>query len=98
MRDDFTYDPPLIEIVPEEVVEFQISNEGGVVHEFLVGDEARQAESSEKWLWVGTRLTEPKLQAFRWSPARKNPSSSSSLIKKGSSSTAATSPVTTRPA
>jgi len=44
MRDDFTYDPPLIEIVPEEVVEFQISNEGGVVHEFLVGDEARQAE------------------------------------------------------
>jgi uncharacterized cupredoxin-like copper-binding protein len=44
MRDDFTYDPPLIEIVPEEVVEFQISNEGGVVHEFLVGDEARRAE------------------------------------------------------
>ena len=48
MSDDLRFDPAAIEVAPGETVQFELINEGSAVHEFLIGDEAAQAEFEEE--------------------------------------------------
>lgn len=48
MNDDLRFDPATIAVEPGETVRFQLINEGEAVHEFLIGDEAAQAEFGEE--------------------------------------------------
>ena len=48
MGDDLRFDPATIEVAPGETVRFELINEGSAVHEFLIGDEAAQAEFEEE--------------------------------------------------
>ena len=43
-KDDFTYDPSVIEVSKGEAVTFVVTNEGKIVHEFVLGDQAFQDE------------------------------------------------------
>ena len=44
MTDQLTFDPDAITVAPGETVRFVVANTGESVHEFLIGDEAAQAE------------------------------------------------------
>ena len=44
MTDELRFDPDQISTVAGERVRFEITNEGQIVHEFLIGDEAAQAQ------------------------------------------------------
>lgn len=48
MGDDLRFDPATIDVEPGETVRFELINEGEAVHEFLIGDEAAQAEFEEE--------------------------------------------------
>lgn len=48
MSDDLRFDPATIVVRPGETIRFELVNEGEVVHEFLIGDEAAQAEFEEE--------------------------------------------------
>lgn len=48
MRDDNTYDPPEIEVSAGETVAFEVTNEGALVHELLIGDEDEQLRYAEQ--------------------------------------------------
>ena len=48
MSDDLRFDPATIDVEPGETVRFELTNEGEAVHEFLIGDEAAQAEFEEE--------------------------------------------------
>ena len=48
MSDDLRFDPATIDVEPGETVQFELINEGEAVHEFLLGDEAAQAEFEEE--------------------------------------------------
>ena len=48
MDDDLRFDPATIAVEPGETVRFELINEGEAVHEFLIGDEAAQAEFEEE--------------------------------------------------
>ena len=48
MSDELEFDPAMIAVVPGETVRFELTNEGDAVHEFLIGDEAAQAEFEEE--------------------------------------------------
>jgi uncharacterized cupredoxin-like copper-binding protein len=48
MSDDLRFDPATIDVEPGETVRFELINEGEAVHEFLIGDEAAQAEFEEE--------------------------------------------------
>jgi uncharacterized cupredoxin-like copper-binding protein len=48
MSDDLRFDPARIDVAPGETVRFELVNEGEAVHEFLIGDEAAQAEFEEE--------------------------------------------------
>jgi len=48
MSDDLRFDPATIAVAPGETVRFELINEGEAVHEFLIGDEAAQAEFEEE--------------------------------------------------
>lgn len=48
MSDDLRFDPATIAVRPGETVRFILLNEGEAVHEFLIGDEAAQAEFEEE--------------------------------------------------
>lgn len=48
MSDDLRFDPSTIAVEPGETVRFELINEGQAVHEFLIGDEAAQAEFAEE--------------------------------------------------
>ena len=48
MSDDLRFDPSTIAVAPGETVRFELINEGQAVHEFLIGDEAAQAEFAEE--------------------------------------------------
>ena len=41
-KDDLTFDPSAVEISKGETVSFVVTNEGKIVHEFVLGDEASQ--------------------------------------------------------
>jgi uncharacterized cupredoxin-like copper-binding protein len=44
MRDPFTYEPARLEVTEGETIEFVVINEGGIRHEFLIGDDKKQQE------------------------------------------------------
>ena len=44
MSDELRFEPAEFTIAPGETVRFEVTNDGGTVHEFLIGDEAAQAE------------------------------------------------------
>ena len=44
MSDELRYDPADINVTAGETVRFVVINDGRTVHEFLIGDEAAQAE------------------------------------------------------
>jgi uncharacterized cupredoxin-like copper-binding protein len=44
MSDELTFEPDEITVAPGETVRFVVTNTGESVHEFLIGDEAEQAE------------------------------------------------------
>jgi uncharacterized cupredoxin-like copper-binding protein len=44
MSDELRFDPAEITVAPGETVRFEVTNTGESVHEFLIGDEAAQAE------------------------------------------------------
>ncbi len=48
MSDELRFEPDVITVTPGETVRFVVSNTGEMVHEFLVGDEAEQAEFAEE--------------------------------------------------
>ena len=48
MSDELRFDPATIDVEPGETVRFELINEGEAVHEFLIGDEATQAEFEEQ--------------------------------------------------
>ena len=48
MSDDLRFDPATIDVEPGETIRFQLINQGEAVHEFLIGDEAAQAEFEEE--------------------------------------------------
>ena len=48
MSDDLRFDPSTIAVERGETVRFELINEGQAVHEFLIGDEAAQAEFEEE--------------------------------------------------
>jgi len=48
MSDDLRFDPATIAVQPGETVLFELVNEGETVHEFLIGDEAAQADFEEE--------------------------------------------------
>lgn len=52
MRDDFTYDPPSIEVTTGEIISFQVANKGKLRHEFLIGSR-QQHEEHEKEMAAG---------------------------------------------
>ena len=48
MTDALRFDPASISVRTGETVRFEVTNDGQIVHEFLVGDEAAQAEFAEE--------------------------------------------------
>lgn len=48
MTDDFRYDPDSFSVGAGETITFEVTNDGTIVHEFLVGDEEQQAEFAEE--------------------------------------------------
>ncbi len=48
MTDAFRYEPDGFSVAAGETITFEVRNEGTIVHEFLVGDEQRQAEFAEE--------------------------------------------------
>ncbi|HSM38273.1 MAG TPA: plastocyanin/azurin family copper-binding protein, partial [Candidatus Limnocylindrales bacterium] len=46
--DDFTWDPPSIEIAVGETVTLRVTNEGAIPHDFLLGDEHMQDDHEEE--------------------------------------------------
>jgi uncharacterized cupredoxin-like copper-binding protein len=48
MSDELSFDPDEITVAPGETVRFVVTNTGASVHEFLIGDEAAQAEFAEE--------------------------------------------------
>ena len=47
MTDALRFDPDVISVTTGETVRFEVTNEGEIVHEFLIGDEAAQAAFAE---------------------------------------------------
>ncbi len=48
MTDELTFEPDSITVAPGETVRFEVTNTGEIVHEFLIGDEAAQAEFEDQ--------------------------------------------------
>jgi uncharacterized cupredoxin-like copper-binding protein len=48
MTDAFRYEPDSFTVQAGETVTFEVTNDGAIVHEFLVGDEEQQAEFAEE--------------------------------------------------
>jgi uncharacterized cupredoxin-like copper-binding protein len=48
MTDELRFEPDTIRVAPGETVRFEVTNSGEAVHEFLIGDEAAQAEFAEE--------------------------------------------------
>ena len=48
MTDELRFEPDMIVVAPGETVRFEVTNNGQAVHEFLVGDEAAQAQFEEE--------------------------------------------------
>jgi uncharacterized cupredoxin-like copper-binding protein len=48
MTDELRFEPDTITVTPGETVRFVVTNTGQSVHEFLIGDEAAQAEFAEE--------------------------------------------------
>ncbi len=48
MTDELTFEPDSITVAPGETVRFEVTNTGEIVHEFLIGDEAAQAEFEDE--------------------------------------------------
>jgi uncharacterized cupredoxin-like copper-binding protein len=48
MTDELTFEPDFITVAFGETVRFEVTNTGEIVHEFLIGDEAAQAEFEEQ--------------------------------------------------
>lgn len=48
MSDELRFEPAKLAVAPGETVRFEVSNDGDTVHEFLIGDEADQAEFEEE--------------------------------------------------
>ena len=47
MTDDLRFEPDAFTVAAGETVRFEVTNEGASAHEFLIGDEAAQAEFEE---------------------------------------------------
>ena len=48
MTDELRFDPDEISATAGETVRFEVTNDGEIVHEFLIGDEAAQAQFEEE--------------------------------------------------
>jgi uncharacterized cupredoxin-like copper-binding protein len=48
MTDELRFEPDTITVAPGETVRFEVTNTGESVHEFLIGDEAAQAEFADE--------------------------------------------------
>ncbi len=48
MSDELRFEPAELVVAPGETVRFEVTNDGETVHEFLIGDEAAQAEIEEE--------------------------------------------------
>lgn len=48
MTDELRFEPAEISVAAGETVRFELMNDGQAVHEFLIGDEATQAELEEE--------------------------------------------------
>jgi len=48
MSDEFRFEPEEIGVTAGETVRFDVVNDGQIVHEFLIGDEAAQAEFEQE--------------------------------------------------
>lgn len=48
MTDALRFEPEAISVTADETVRFEVTNDGQIVHEFLVGDEAAQADFAEE--------------------------------------------------
>ncbi|MCI0584007.1 MAG: cupredoxin domain-containing protein [Chloroflexi bacterium] len=59
LSDDFTIEPASMTVPAGVPVTFVVSNAGAIVHEFLVGDEAAQAEHEQEMLAGGMGHDEP---------------------------------------
>jgi uncharacterized cupredoxin-like copper-binding protein len=46
--DDLTFDPAEVAVSPGEVITFRITNDGQIIHDFVLGDEAAQDEHEEE--------------------------------------------------
>jgi uncharacterized cupredoxin-like copper-binding protein len=46
--DDLTFDPAEISVAPGEVITFRVINDGQIIHDFVLGDEAAQDEHEEE--------------------------------------------------
>ena len=48
MSDQLRFEPAQLQVEPGETVRFEVTNDGDIVHEFLIGDEAAQAAFEEE--------------------------------------------------
>lgn len=59
MSDTFRFDPERIEVAAGETIRFEVTNDGAIVHEFYIGDDAAQAEHEQEMLSGGMPHDEP---------------------------------------
>ena len=57
MTDELRFDPDEILATAGETVRFEVTNDGEIVHEFLIGDEAAQAQFEEEMSGDGVEHT-----------------------------------------
>lgn len=58
MTDEFRFEPEEFTFAAGETVRFEVINSGAIVHEFLIGDEAAQAEFAEQMADVEDHASE----------------------------------------
>lgn len=66
--DNYSYDPPIIEIARGESVTFVVTNEGKIVHEFVLGDENLQDEHEAEMVEMGGQMMEEEPNAISIQP------------------------------
>jgi uncharacterized cupredoxin-like copper-binding protein len=66
--DNYSYEPPIIEIAQGESVTFVVTNEGKIAHEFVLGDEDLQDEHEEEMAEMGGQMMEEEPNAISIQP------------------------------
>jgi uncharacterized cupredoxin-like copper-binding protein len=67
---DMAFDPETIEVAPGEVVTFEVTNTGGAVHEFFLGDSAMQQDHAEEMAEMGHGMPHDEPYSIRVDPGQ----------------------------